>query len=682
MKKPKPLKSVPLKYSGQPIKDLRPEEEVGSQTDQLKEVFTNVGALAIRYHLGFSQRAFLLQQCCEYDFDRHSLNEPALGADEAALFYKPSKSTTHKDTMRLEEISHTTLGKGRFLNERGVRLKTPNKSDLRGEEYLWDSMHQVVWGIGRNVANALFAEGFMYVCCPLGISKQEYEIITEDLKYGAYDLILRGDSQMTVIKPYNSDIVLGTASLRNVKINIAPDATQQENGLTVDANGDEAEAGWIIHRPSYSSTRMNEIMVDPEDTEDLLRIMWIAKGGSHQLTEEQSAALLTGRMAITETSAISENRSLSLLFTIAEGLEQRFGFDSMRLLGSKKTSKATPLSVDQSHQRMRKLARETEVMEDFLTGALLNEMVVSLQKTKDSSTRKQFSEQFTHTYDSVRNTTNAVAYSYELTKKDGTKVLQGPTEELDPGLIDRRVGGQLQLPDLTNPRHAAALLSTGLIVAEQLLLEQILRGAYQGGEELIQLIELLGPESVDQLFQMIKELPSNENGPILGMQFPYCEPLLEQLRTQLGFKALGNVTVQLYEGLPISEEHAVVERGLEKLYQLGRLLQSSQTTNVSELGSRGINAGIILVIEKLKPDLYEKIAARKEVEPPILLNMTCKLPVGHYEAMGMDVEACPFLSRMKKGKTSAKKSRFEFFKPESEEENTPDSKIKGPTPSS
>jgi hypothetical protein len=607
--------------------DLTEEKEEG--LDSLKGRFGELGALVIRFHIGQGQRVGLLQQIARDDYATNPVEKPAIGKNQENLFaIDPRASFTRTTTRSLEKYCHYSLGRGKVLNERAQPLVHTNSTELRGEQKLWDIIHSGVWGTGINLEHQLHKQGFLYVVHPKDMTPEEYTSVSKELKEGAFEIIT--EDAATVIKT-TSGKTLNTYNINKLKIDVDSKKTHQKNGVVVTVDKQSAPLGWIIH------TKLNKV-VEADQTDHLARVIRIAKGGFYELTKEQQELMQAGLLKNNGFGLFTQNQAFNAMQTIFASLEKEFKFDASPLLTQK--------ALDTSYSRVKEMMKDTEIVEDFLTGALITEMVQPLRITQPHSTRTELPRRFTNPYKVTSNNAKAIAFTYDMVTKDGKPILEldqdKPTHSPDPELIDYRVNGDLIDPKLTNPKHIASLLATGILVAEQVIIEQLLRDACKHGDShpnavaLRKILETCSPTKglivYKQLIEMAQKVPQNEQGPILGLQFSYCDPIVAKLRTTLAIASqptttqfikskccsrssdLATVAKDLYDADEKKAAQIIqriakddkVEQGLTNLYFIGETLQELQGISAKDHDSRGINAGIIPVIKKLSSSLTDQ----------------------------------------------------------------------------
>lgn len=603
--------------------------------DKLKQNFGEMGALAIRYTLGLGQRAALLQQIVRDDYDSNPIDKPAHGDNQSDLFaLSASASVVCRETKMLEACSHYSLGRGKFHNERVQPIAHHNSEDLRGELYFWETMHAAVWRAGIDLSFQLAKQGFLYVVCPVDIAKSEYDELSVELANGSFSL--RSDENNPFIV-FKSGRALQLATLPSLSIHFDPEhnITQQDNGLLIDVNHVSSQMGWIVHTEKKS-------IIGSVYTEHLLRFMRIAKGGFHALSKQEQALLQTGMLKGTGQNLFTQNQTFNAMLWVFEALEKEFNFDASMLMPDRNLH----LSFKRITEALSKSGNE--MVEDFLTGILITEMVQPLMHTQSMSTRSTLPLRFTNRFDVILNNVKAIAYAFEMKCHAGQPILKinRKTDAIEARgeFIDAYVNGRLRIPELINPKHTASIIASALLVAEHLLLEQFLRDAVRFGDEhphACALAEILNNDTVyKHLVAMANVAPVNEFGPILGLQFSYCDEMVALLREALKFdiKNLAGIVDKLYthgyQSIEINHHDLIVM--LSKLYEVGTRLQQVEATSVRAMYSRGINAGLGLVIAKLTPDLYRRL----NVEAPFeMVDGPSELLIDD----ALTADACPFL---------------------------------------
>ncbi len=659
---------IELEYTGFKVTEC--DKTPGSKSAKLKIAYQNIGALTMRVQLSQSQRIALLESSVRHHYSDNPIEIPSAGGDETGLFAPElNSSETYRTTRRLEKYAHYTLGKGKILSERAQPQKDRNVKSLRGEEFLWDSLHAPIWSSGINLPGQLDAQGFVYVCHPEKMSEQEYKCVSDELQQGRFKIIEK-DCQKFVIT--DSGIELKTSKFTNVCISMDPDfkRTYQKNGFIITANGSAGPIGWTIHAGKEAK------LVDTQYTQDILRITAIARGGTNKLSKKEFDLLLVHNNRGYNTDIRhTQNRNLNLLEGIAQALERDFTFDASGLLGN---------LLKASYMAIQKKSQESDVIEDFLTGALLTEMVQSLKLTQSRSARPKLPSEFQDSFDWLQNMNKAFAYAFDLKKPDGSLVFNAdavPFTPPDNGLVDVRMQGTLAEPDLTNPKHVAALISTGVLVAEQMILEQLLRSAVMFGAEhphVVALRKILGDDEMyHQLVTMACNLPRDESGPIMGLQIPASERILQVLRKALGLDHLIKMADEFDQAngvMTVSEEDK--NNSLHKLYQIGKTLQSLDGISAAAHGSRGINAGIVPVIARIAPELHAKLVVADRLTPaPDKSKAPMKVINEHPENDGDGKDAgnttdtnnsasargCPFAAMMRNAAPASSTSWCQFF---------------------
>ncbi|GAB4189161.1 MAG: Dot/Icm T4SS effector Ceg17 [Simkaniaceae bacterium] len=606
--------SYTLKYEGIKFgkEGKYPVSEASTSTERLAKSFSNMGALVIRYQLGQGQRAGLIQQVARQNYEQNPVQKRAKGGDQEDLFeYEWDKTPTCAATQKLEECAHATLGRGKLLNERAQPLVHVNQKKLHGEQYLWDSMHATVWHTGIAFGSQLAKQGFTYISAPKGISPKDHQKITEALEKNEFTI----ENEEILVAGFR----LNTFSPSKISLGFDGEFKETTNGMLISegGKGEAAPMGWMLHKERGK--------IVPQDMlEDMIRIIRISKGGFFELAPEQQKILQGGLLRNNGFGLFTQNQTFNALYTISQKLEKDFGFDPEKLLGS---------SIKTTSKRVHDFFSKPENLEDFLTGALLNEMVQHLRVTQPASTRSELPLRFTNPFIVQHNNIKAIAHAFQIEDSLGNPVFQAEEISDDPRLIDCCLNGDLALPSLSLGKHAAAILSSAILVSEQMLLEQLIRESVNANSEegLTALLEKItgssGPnvsKAAKQLFMMASQVKKDENGPILGLQFDYCDPMVSLLRETLHFDKL-ILLVEHLEKEGIYTEDAVadfltknteedVKQPLLNLYRLAGVLQENPKTSAEKEGSKGILAGLAPLIRKISPQMSQELGIQLQAQ--------------------------------------------------------------------
>ncbi|KTD73067.1 Dot/Icm T4SS effector Ceg17 [Legionella tucsonensis] len=622
------IKGFTLKYTGTKFKD---NDDSVHGMEALRKNFSEMGALAIRLQLSLAQFSALIEPVCEENYEENSTEHTAEGKNQLDLFgLSKESSPVSQGTKLLEKSSHYIVGKGKILNERNQALKYPNTEGLRGGESIWDTIHFSVWQTGICLSSQLSKQGFLYLCHPKGVNAEQYQRITEELDKGKFEIITEQDKK--IVKTRSGMVIETSAIPSNTKIDLDPEHTQtyQDNGFVVNVNDRPAPMGWIIKE----STRK---FVKPEYADDVMRVIRLSKSGFRRLPEDQGKLLMLGLMTGNEHILHTQNRSFNAMDILLEILEKEYDFEPSKLMDSTVTKRV--------FAQMQKDAKEKDIVDDLLTINLALEMIQPLKTSLTQSTRHPLLKQLTNSYTVNQNTLKAIIYAFDLQKKNGSPALYLDKEtpiSTDEGLIDVRINGELATPNLSNPKNAAALLSIAVLVSEQMIIEQLLRDTAHYGEEHPNAQALKAILNDDELFLKLREeslhLPTNENGPILGLQFAYCEEIIAQIREKFGTNHLIEVIRQLENDEPMVINPNTIT-ALRTLFGVGETLQQLEGTSGIKAYSRGINGGLSLVILNFAPLLYNELS---DTTPPVPVLQTIPGEKARSDLEAMD--ACPFLS--------------------------------------
>lgn len=654
MKTEQPTSGFTLKYEGAtftrqgivyPESTPLPEVlDASTPTAKFIKDFSNLGALVIRYHLGQGQRSGLISQVTRSDYQDNPVEKPAHGEDEDGLFEAMPQSPKHEhQSVALEEMNSWPLGKNKVLNERAQPLIHINRTNS-GEQALWAHIHSGVWGVGINLRFELKKQGFTYIFCPADFTAEEYDRVSTLLRSGQFtinnDLILVGGHQLKTSQ-FNKDEM-------PIDLQDQEPLTFQENGLLITdtAVSDKPSAlGWMVHLPTQK-------VLEQADCEDLIRIIRLSGGGFYELTEVQKRYLQSGRLKNNGLGLFTQNQAFNALFSIVLHLEKEFGFNPAVLLDN--ATKTVYSSVKRAFET-------TDLLDDFLTGALLTEMEQHLMVTRATSERTELPLRFTNPFYVTTNNTKAIAHAFNVKDGEGKPVLTADALYHDERLLDVGVSGQLLMPSLTDSQHSAALLATSILVAEQMVLEQLVRAAckdsnhpYAQALKAI-LVQALGDEAqaeaaYQQFIGFALACPSNEHGPILGLQYPHCETLImvmrEVLNTGYLIKLAESLNTPQYctldtvlKSLP---KHAVDNYAdyLAALHFICEQLQKLDGISAAPVESRGAVVGTALLLTTLFPHKAAELGVTLSQAPAVAQARSADSDEAPAAAPLM---ACPFM---------------------------------------
>ncbi|WP_058535240.1 Dot/Icm T4SS effector Ceg17 [Legionella saoudiensis] len=573
------------------------------------ERFKNIGALLIRFHLGQGQRGGLLQQLTRSNYAENPVERPAKGGDDSAVFFKEDVQSTENI---LEFLSHQPLGRSKVLNERAQPLLHVNKAGVYGEQGLWDILHAPVWNVGRAMKFELKKQGFIYLACPPGMS-------SNDRAFLAQRLTTSGLPYQQVFDEQGLSATTGEISKLSYVLDDKNAYTQEENGLAIGLNNkDYAPLGWIVHAET------GEIL--PQGiTEEIIRVSAIAEGGFYEKSKRQQQILQSGYLKNTNGLGLfRQNQAFNAMYVIFDYL-QKYNFDPRPLLDG---------SLLAMNKRVNDLVqKDPSVIDDFLTGALQDEMVQPLRVSQPKSKRSVLPLRFTNPFEVTLNNLKGIAYAFNLKDNNNEPIFReyddSPIISQADELIDNKVNGALVAPSFSTGGHVAAILSTAELVAEQMILEQLLPEAFVNKDALACLLSLLvkclgqekGQKLLDDLFEEAAKVPQADNKPICGLQFEYCNKLVQVLRQGLGLDKLqsllaqfakpGVSTQEVLEGLT-QEELLGLSANLKVLFIAGTMLQKSPLTSAQSEHSRGINAGLEPLIACLNPHLAQELEIASE----------------------------------------------------------------------
>lgn len=646
------------KYSPEAVQQDRDHSNFTTGIEKIEADFCNLGAIAIRLNNSLRQRTALLGAMCRSDYSSNPVETAGLGGNFDGIFaLDPACSTTARDTKKLEEIAHYTAGRGKVLNELSQPVKAHNKIGLRGEQLMWDVVHTVLWNIGINLPFQLSQQGFTYIVPPENISHEEYLQISDELCSGKYEIkSVNSENECHVYTKSGYELATDKFECTRVEFDPEHEHTQQNNGLLIHSltHNVTTPLGWVIYLGS--DKRKSEVL-NHEDVEDMIKVMHLARGGFHDLTEEKKRLVASGLLVDNGYTLFTQNRTFNAVYTITSCLEEKYGFDPSQLMKN---------SVACSYKRMHSIAESTDIVEEMLTGMILNEMVQPLKKSQPFSERPPLPLQFNDTLKCMTNITNAFAFAYDVKKKDGSPALRIFDEEKpyteDADLFDVLINGELANPDLYSPKYAACILATALLVSEQIILEQYVRDAiihgssHPGASSLKEMIK--DPAAYNQLIQLgmkfVTQANTNRKGPALGLQIPESDEIIECLRQALSHDALIELIRKLYcaDNYESLGDLSAYEDALHELFIIGEIMQSVECSSVVDAQSRGINAGVVLVMQKIMPKLFQSLDDNGALNNMSSISRVYKpntksLPLTR-QTQGMDnsriINRCPFFT--------------------------------------
>ncbi len=610
-----------LRYDGMRFSpsDKKPDDkakDLDQKVEKFGHRFSNIGGLVMRFQLGQRNRAALIQEIVFQNYAQNPITLPARGKDQEGVFSPdPKAAESTKKTLLLGQYAHATLGRGVVFNER-LQPQLNLNTQRSGEAFLWDIIHKVVWGVGLNYSKQLAAQGFMYISSPPNDDPEKHKAITEALANKNYTV---KDGAVHVLGE-----VLPMAAPTGLIISLDPEKkkTTQENGFIISSKNSnkpfsDRPLGWMIHEKKQE-------LVAPDLLEDSIRVIKIGITRFHQLTPVEQKLLMGGRLTGTGETRVSQNALFNGLYAICKEFNKNYDFDPEQLLGNQLEEAAKNLS---NH------LKDPQRLDGFLTGVILTEMTQPLKVSMQTSERSEIPSSFSDRFYSTSNNARALAYAFDFRDSKNREIFikdsENPISD-DPDLIDVNVKGKLASPSLSSGKDAGAILSTAILVGEQMFLEQLLRDAIKNNKIEDLLKKITGkskqvPEIANKIKEMAASFQQNENGPIMGLQYPHCEEMISYVREQLGFNQLIELANLLEQSGMMTDEAMKnyvngptapyfwddsldhLEDALMNLYSLGEIIQENEGTSGSIVGSRGINAGLVPLILKLDPELAKKM---------------------------------------------------------------------------
>ncbi len=568
--------------------------------------FSNLGAMIIRFHIGQGQRAGLLQQISKPTYADNPVEKPAKGGDDSNLFFDTDNPDDPKAIGQLYEFaSHANLGRGKLLNERSQPLVHVNQEGLYGEQAIWDIIHSPVWGVGRGLQYELAKQGFAYVTCPSHISHDSRVAISKELESNQ-------EHYRVVLDRHGLGTELAKLSELQIELDDKGSYTKESNGLAIKVPAENTynALGWIVHQSS-GHTMPHSI------TEDIIRVTAIAKGGFYEKRPTQQKILQGGGLLNSSGLGLfTQNQAFNAMYGIFDFL-QRYDFDPRALLDN---------ALLNAYERLhKKCIDEPEIIDDFLVGALQAEMVQPLRVSQPQSKRSELPLRFTNPFMVSLNNLKAIAYAFGLSDAAGQPIFRAYDDSPiinNSDQIDYTVNGKLALPSFNTGSSVAVILSTAALVAEQLVLEQLLSNVLKTDKNFFKrfcttlLGEAAGQQLYDEIVDSIIECPAENGRFILGAQFEYCQPVLDMFRKAVGLDKLPRLVTRFAH--PGAHTHDVLAQlstdeqeqlrtALRNLNKMGALLQQSPLTSGASENSRGICAGLQPLIRQVYPELVQEL---------------------------------------------------------------------------
>lgn len=325
--------------------------------------------------------------------------------------------------------------------------------------------------------------------------------------------------------------VFGKASIEIEKTNIQKlnillddkkQFTHEENGLAIATpdNKQPAPLGWIVDQKTGA-------VLPEETTEDIIRVMAIAEGGFYEKSPAQQKILQSGNLLNKNGKGLfTQNQAFNAVYVVLKQLES-YKFDPRSLLD---------YSMLLAYQRIQKFIQDDpSSIDDFLVGSLQDEMVQTLRVTQGRSKRSALPLRFTNPFEVSYNNLKAIAYAFDLKDSAGQPIFKNyddtPIIGNSSKLIDAEVNGSLVTPSFNSGVHVAAVIATSVLIAEQMILEQLIPEAANAKDikncSLYNILNQIhaaekASEILNQILTELPDFPKEGNTPILGVQFDYC----------------------------------------------------------------------------------------------------------------------------------------------------------------
>lgn len=582
------------------------QHEKLSVLEEFVQRFSNIGALVLRFHLAQGKRAGLIQQISRIDYKLSPIDGIAKGNDQPNLFFRAPAggSIQHPSVMKTqihEFAAHGTLGQTKVLNSRAQPLMHINKHAFFGEQAIWGIIHAPVWNVGRNLKYELSKQGFKYIPCPpkLNIDRAEIELA-----------LVAKEASIKTLQSFN--IELETQEISRLKIHIDGEQrfTSEANGIAIQSGAQCAALGWIVHNKS------GEIL--PLDIcEDIMRVIAISGGDFYQRSKAEQAILQSGRLDNSSGEGLfTQNQAFNAMYYIFSCLE-KYQFDPRNLL-----NKSLRTAYKAAHK---KIEDNPDIIDDLLTGALLDDLVEVLSTTQGNSQREKLPIRFTNPADVNINNIRAIIHAFDLCDSKGRPLLKSEatiTMKRPEHMIDYLVDGKLLYPSWNTAAHVAAVMSTVSLICEQMIVEQWLGDAIAKNDvfdsELYQLISLILKDEV-QAKDLVKNLITSVKSinrsagpeqPALGLQYEHCQNILVEIREKLAldqmshlsalFMSPGANTAQVMQSLSETEQDELLN-GLQTLMIIIKQLEQSKLIKLGDQQLHQLSSGLGSIMCKIFP---------------------------------------------------------------------------------
>lgn len=559
-----------------------------TQTEKLKTIFGELSALAAGFSLQVRHRTGFLSQVAfrAEEYQAHPIENPNLGGDQSGLLVAPPEETaTHHKTMLLFSLARVTAGKGKVFNEIGNPLKEHNKKGLSGEFNFFDIMHAPLWHTGISIASSLNSQGYRYVACPENTTPDEFAHILKELESGHFSY--EGNDH---IQLHNMDKKLKLSSFSGMEIILDPDSPHASKlSITFkDQKESKQPSGFIIHPDGG--------LMKPEHTEALFKAMRTAKGGFYKLNEREIEVLSSGlatENTVESQAFLNQVPTFNAMYPVYEVLERQTGFSAVE---------PTRKAVGGMTKRSLKAAENPDLTQDILTGERVTEMMQPLRITQPKSKRPEMPSRFLRSYSLFNNFTKAMVHAFDMRDEDKQPIFEKTkgqdAYDLDPQFETVVMNGKLKDPNLKKSKYTAALISTAILVSEELIVETLARNALSGKPESAEnrqvLEKILGADHAARFLDMARGIDIDR----LGVQYKESDPLVDFVRETLDTDKLISFADKISTKDSLTPDTKTLS-ALRKLEKVGNILQGFHETSGESQGSRGINAGLSLALDKL-----------------------------------------------------------------------------------
>lgn len=511
----------------------------------------------------------------------------------------------------LTRVALGFLGSGRYKNHRAQRTEPYGKESEKGLLSAIEVLHGPVMMQGGQLVQNMGNQGYTYIEAPT--DPETYRRMHDQLAAGRFTAEGTDDNARFLrIEGFEEPVSLNAITTNKLvpALDMQNAHTFQDNSIAVSYNKGEPKPIGFILSPSGQ-------LVDPEITHGLMIMDIIRRGHYFEKSEAEQAKLANRFFRYTENTRVSQSMVYNGTMAIIDELAAQHGYEPLT-------------ELEASLARIKKQLNDPKLgfLANYLAiGDVASQMCHTLALSEASlgadltAGRVEMPERYVMPYDDERNVYRANAYTFDLRRPDGVLLLDlKPGEKLQVSedatgdMFSRKasviVPGEMAAPDLSNGRDAAALLATGLIVTEQVLMETMARAITEpSNDPVAYLFALLGKEGAyEAMVDTARHIPPHR----IGRQFPESQQLLQQLREALELQPLiDNLHALRTENAvqPGALDHtAAIHPALAHMKLAAQLFEIIPGLSSAPEGSRGLEGGLDTVMNVLSPRLNAAIA--------------------------------------------------------------------------